>query len=72
LATGDGGRRRRENAVRVLEPSLLRAARPARFLLAADVAIGVATALLVLVQATLLARVVTRAFGGATAGAVAG
>jgi thiol reductant ABC exporter CydD subunit len=37
-----------------------------RFLLAADVAIGCATALLVLVQATLLARVISGSFSGAT------
>jgi ATP-binding cassette subfamily C protein CydD len=51
--------------VRALDPRLLRRARAARTLLALDVALGVATAVLVLVQATLLARIVARAFGGA-------
>jgi thiol reductant ABC exporter CydD subunit len=51
--------------VRVLDPRLLRAARPARVLLAADVAAGVATALLVVAQAWLLARIVAGAAGGA-------
>ena len=37
-----------------------------RLLLAADIAIGCATALLVLVQATLLARVISGSFSGAT------
>jgi thiol reductant ABC exporter CydD subunit len=40
-------------------------------LLGVDVALGVATALLVLVQATLLARIVAHAFHGASLGAVA-
>ena len=39
-----------------------------RLLLVADVAIGCATALLVLVQATLLARVIAGSFSGATLG----
>ena len=51
--------------MRALDPRLLRRARSARVLLAADAAIGVATALLVLVGATLLARIVARAFHGA-------
>jgi thiol reductant ABC exporter CydD subunit len=52
--------------VRPLDPRLLHRARAARLLLGADVAIGLATALLVLVQATLLARVVARSFDGAS------
>ena len=52
--------------MRPLDPRLLRRARAARVLLAADVAIGLATALLVLLQATLLARVVARSFEGAS------
>jgi ATP-binding cassette, subfamily C, bacterial CydD len=57
--------------VRALDPRLVRRARPVRVLLGVDVAIGLATALLVLVQATLLARVVARAFHGASLRAVA-
>jgi thiol reductant ABC exporter CydD subunit len=56
--------------MRVLEPRLLRRARPARVLLAVDAAIGIAAAVLLLVQATLLARVVARAFDGAALDAV--
>jgi thiol reductant ABC exporter CydD subunit len=52
--------------VSVVDPRLLRRARPARRLLALDVAIGLAAAALVLVQATLLADVVARAFDGAS------
>jgi thiol reductant ABC exporter CydD subunit len=48
-----------------LDRRLLRRARAARRLLAADVALGLGTALLVLVQASLIADVVTRAFDGA-------
>lgn len=48
-----------------LDKRLLRRARAARRLLAADVALGLGTALLVLVQATLIADIVTRAFDGA-------
>jgi ATP-binding cassette, subfamily C, bacterial CydD len=55
-----------------MEPRLLRRARAARVLLAADVAAGAGTALLVLVQATLMAHVVTDAFNGAGAAAVLG
>jgi thiol reductant ABC exporter CydD subunit len=51
--------------MRVLDPRLLRRARPARVLLAVDAAIGIAAAVLLLLQATLLARVVARAFDGA-------
>jgi ATP-binding cassette, subfamily C, bacterial CydD len=57
--------------VRALDPRLVRRARPVRVLLALDVALGIATALLVVVQATLLARVVARAFHGASLRALA-
>jgi ATP-binding cassette, subfamily C, bacterial CydD len=57
--------------MRALDPRLVRRARPVRVLLGVDVALGIATALLVLVQATLLARIVARAFDGAALGAVA-
>jgi thiol reductant ABC exporter CydD subunit len=56
--------------VRALDRRLLRRAPPVRHLLAADVAAGLGTALLVLVQAVLLARIVARAFDGASLGAV--
>jgi len=56
--------------VRALDPRLVKRARPVRVLLGVDVAAGIATALLVLLQATLLARIVTRAFGGASLGSV--
>lgn len=56
--------------MRALDPRLVRRARPVRLLLGVDVALGVATAALVLLQATLLARVVARAFDGASLGAV--
>ncbi len=49
-----------------LDRRLLRRARPVRVLLVVDTAIGLATAALVLLQATLLARVVARAFHGGT------
>ena len=52
--------------MRPLDPRLLHRARAARLLLGADAAIGIATALVVLVQATLLARVVARSFAGAS------
>ena len=52
--------------MRALDPRLLRRARPARLLLGADIGIGLATALLILLQATLFARIVARAFNGAT------
>ena len=51
--------------MRSLDKRLLRRARAARRLLAADVALGLGTALLVLLQATLIADIVTRAFDGA-------
>ena len=56
--------------MRVLDPRLLRRARAVRLLLALDSALGIATALLVLVQATLVARVVAGAFRGASLHAV--
>ena len=56
--------------MRALEPRLVRRARPVRVLLGVDVVLGVVTALLVLVQATLFAHVVARAFDGAALGAV--
>jgi ATP-binding cassette, subfamily C, bacterial CydD len=56
--------------VKALDPRLVRRTRAARPLLAADTALGVATVLAVLVQATLLARIVTRAFDGAPVGAL--
>ena len=58
--------------MRALDPRLLRRARSARVLLAADAAIGLATALLVLVGATLLARIVAHAFHGAPLADVSG
>jgi ATP-binding cassette, subfamily C, bacterial CydD len=57
--------------VRVLDPDLIRRLRGVRRLLAADTALGLVAAVLVLVQATLLARVVARSFGGARLGEVA-
>jgi thiol reductant ABC exporter CydD subunit len=56
--------------VRALDPRLLRRAPPVRHLLLADVAVGLGTALLVLLQAVLLARIVARAFDGAPLAAV--
>jgi ATP-binding cassette, subfamily C, bacterial CydD len=47
-----------------LDPRLLERARPVRALLAADAALGVLAALLVLAQAVLLARVAARGFEG--------
>jgi ATP-binding cassette, subfamily C, bacterial CydD len=52
--------------VRALDRRLLRRARPVRRLLTLDVGLGLAAAMLVLLQATLLARVVARAFAGAS------
>jgi ATP-binding cassette, subfamily C, bacterial CydD len=52
--------------VRALDQRLLRRARPVRRLLALDIALGLASAVLVLLQATLLARIVARAFDGAS------
>jgi ATP-binding cassette, subfamily C, bacterial CydD len=56
--------------VRALDPRLVQRARPVRLLLGLDVALGLAAAVLTLVQATLLARIVARAFDGASLGAV--
>jgi thiol reductant ABC exporter CydD subunit len=53
-----------------IDPRLLRRARAVRTLLAADAALGVAAALLVLAQAVLLARVAARGFEGAALGEV--
>ena len=58
--------------MRVLDPRLMGRARAVRRLLVADAALAVATALLVLAQAVLLAHVVARAFDGASLGDVAG
>jgi thiol reductant ABC exporter CydD subunit len=55
-----------------LDKRLLRRARAARRLLAADVALGLGTALLVVVQASLIAGIVTRAFDGAPLREVSG
>jgi ATP-binding cassette, subfamily C, bacterial CydD len=52
--------------VRALDPRLVRRARSVRALLAADVAIGAATTVFVLLQASLLAWIVARAFHGAS------
>jgi ATP-binding cassette, subfamily C, bacterial CydD len=52
--------------VRALDQRLLRRARPVRRLLALDVVLGLVAAALVVVQATLLARIVARAFEGAS------
>jgi ATP-binding cassette, subfamily C, bacterial CydD len=52
--------------VRALDPRLVRRTRSVRPLLAVDVALGAATVVLVLLQATLLARIVARAFDGAS------
>jgi len=51
--------------VQALDQRLLRRARPVRRLLTFDVGLGLAAAVLVLLQATLLARVVAQAFAGA-------
>ncbi len=56
--------------MRALDPRLLARARSVRVLLGVDVAIGLASALLILAQATLLARIVARAFHGAPLDAV--
>src|SRR5580765_1900230 len=52
--------------MRALDQRLVRRAQAVRRLLALDVALGLASALLVLVQATLLARIVAAAFTGAS------
>jgi thiol reductant ABC exporter CydD subunit len=53
--------------VRALDPRLLRRTRSARPLLALDVVLGIVTALAVIAQASLLARIVARAFAGGSA-----
>ena len=50
--------------MRALDPRLTRRSKPARALLALDTTLGIATALAVLLQGTLLALIVARAFGG--------
>ena len=52
--------------MRALDPRLLHRARAARTLLVVDVALGVLAAGVVLVQATLLSRIVARSFDGAS------
>ena len=56
--------------MRALDPRLLRRTRSARPLLATDTALGILTALTVLVGAGLLARIVARAFHGASLGSL--
>jgi ATP-binding cassette, subfamily C, bacterial CydD len=58
--------------VRPLDRRLLVRARSVRALLGVDVAIGIASSLAILAQATLLARVVVRAFAGASLAEVSG
>ena len=52
--------------MRLVDPRLLLRARAARVMLAADAALGVVAALLVITQAVLIAHVAARAFGGAS------
>jgi thiol reductant ABC exporter CydD subunit len=52
--------------MRFLDPRLVHRGRAVRTMLAADAALGVVAALLVLAQAVLLARVAARSFGGAS------
>jgi thiol reductant ABC exporter CydD subunit len=54
--------------MRGLDPRLVRRAKPVRAMLAADAALGLVAALLVLAQAVLLARVAAEAFDGASLG----
>ena len=58
--------------MRAVDPRLLRRARSVRVLLGVDVALGLTTALLVLVQASLLADVISRGFAGQSVRAVSG
>ncbi len=51
--------------MRALDPRLLHRTRPARPLLAVDTVLGLATALAVLVQASVLAAIIAEAFAGA-------
>jgi ATP-binding cassette, subfamily C, bacterial CydD len=57
--------------VRLLDQRLLARARPARRLLAVDSVLGITGAVLVVVQATLIARIVTQGFDGGTLSSVA-
>lgn len=57
--------------MRPLDPRLLRRTRAVRTLLVADVVLGLGVTVLVLLQATLLARIVARSFEGASLGDVA-
>ncbi|HWB55406.1 MAG TPA: thiol reductant ABC exporter subunit CydD [Gaiellaceae bacterium] len=57
--------------MRLLDPRLIDRGRAVRALLAADAALGVLAALLVLAQAVLIARVAARGFGGASLAEVA-
>ena len=50
--------------MRTLDPRLLHRTRAARPLLATDVALGIATAVVVLLQASLLAQIIAKAFSG--------
>jgi ATP-binding cassette, subfamily C, bacterial CydD len=52
--------------VRALDPRLLQRTKPARPLLIVDSALGISTALAVLLGATMLARIAARAFAGAS------
>jgi thiol reductant ABC exporter CydD subunit len=52
--------------MRALDPRLLRRTKSVRPLLALDCALGIGTALAVLLQATMLARIASRAFAGAS------
>lgn len=56
--------------MRALDPRLLRRTRSARPLLAVETGLGIITALAILVQATLLARIVARSFAGAALSAL--
>ncbi len=58
--------------MRTSDPRLLTRTRSARTMLGADVALGLATAMLVLLGATLLAGIIARAFHGASLARVAG
>ena len=57
--------------MRVLDPDVVRRVRGVRSLLALDTGLGLGAAVLVLLQATLLARVVARGFSGASVDEVA-
>jgi thiol reductant ABC exporter CydD subunit len=57
--------------MRALDARLVRRVRAVRALLVADVALGLATTVVILIQASLLAGIVSRAFDGAPAGHLA-